>query len=293
MRWYLFAVFSLVTATVHGQVIYGCSQSDGTQVLQVHPCPGAHYPRVKTIIHADQMQPDNPASPPQGPVSSQPLKPLKQWRVTQGFQTQYFPVGEEPVIDVSLPKGMMGTRPGGTPIQTSALPRPTDGLASPLDAGSAGVSSAACLTRSELNSTMTPITLFTSLANCISAGHYEEGVFLYAMAGSVAVFDQSRVADESSHGAIVALTTGALGSLPKDKVAAFQTRLKEVFGDDTKRGIYCKNVEAVGPPSYYPTYMIQYGLGAIAGGTGGQPLVVPFDSRTEWPKAVKEYLRCP
>jgi hypothetical protein len=41
MRFYLFAILSLLTAAVHGQSVFKCKQQDGTTAYQDHPCPGA------------------------------------------------------------------------------------------------------------------------------------------------------------------------------------------------------------------------------------------------------------
>ena len=57
MRWYLFAVLSLLTAAVHGQSIYKCKQHDGTTAYQDSPCPGTPNAPPMTVAGPDSAMP--------------------------------------------------------------------------------------------------------------------------------------------------------------------------------------------------------------------------------------------
>lgn len=222
----------------------------------------------------------------------------------QSVQLPAFSANPGPNANVSLAQGAIGVRADGHPIQvsgpvavqgsTAVSPMvPINGSDSPYAAAGSVNKSAECLDKKRLTNKLDPVTLWRSSASCVSAGRYEEGIFIYGMAGAFTVFDAQRVADESAHAAGSAIAMLAFQSLPTDKEAEFKTRVKETFGNESKLSGYCKEIEKMGPPDYYPSYMIEYGLGAISAAHGGQPLVVPFDSRSAWPKAVKQYLRCP
>jgi hypothetical protein len=162
-----------------------------------------------------------------------------------------------------------------------------------LGANVANESAVLCLDKSKLSNKLSPFDLWKSIASCISSESYDQGVFMYAMAGAFGRFDTLRVADESAHQATKALPMLAFGSLPKDKVAAFKARVQQTLGNESTRKTYCVEVERLGPPDYYPSYMIQHGLGALSGANSNKPFVVPFEPKVAWPRAVKEYLRCP
>lgn len=150
-----------------------------------------------------------------------------------------------------------------------------------------------CLDKSKLSGKMSPLDLWKSIASCISSENYDQGVFMYAMAGAFGRFDALRVADQSAHQATKVLPMIVFGSLPKDKVEAFQARVQQTLGDELTRKTYCAEIESLGPPDYFPSYMIQHGLGAFTGASGDQSFVVPFEPKVVWPQAVKEYLLCP
>lgn len=160
-------------------------------------------------------------------------------------------------------------------------------------ADSTTVNATACLDRDNLSNKLSPFDLYKSIASCIASENFEPAVFMYAMAGAFGRFDTLRVADKSAHQATKVLPMLTFGSLPKDKVSAFQARVRKTFGDDSTRGQYCAEIERIGPPDYFPSYMLQHGMGAFTGANGKQPFVVPFDAKAAWPRAVKDYLQCP
>ena len=162
-----------------------------------------------------------------------------------------------------------------------------------LGAESAQDTSVACLDKSKVSNMLSPVELWKSIASCISSEKYDEGVFIYAMAGAFGAFDKLRVADKTAHQATQVLLMVTFDSLPEDKVAAFQSRVRQTFGNESTHKAYCKEIESVGPPDYFPTYMVRHGLGAFPGANKNQPLVVPFDPHVAWPQAVKQYLLCP
>ena len=325
MRWYLFTVLSLLTAVVHGQAIYECKQKDGTPAFQDHPCLGApnappmmiappnsdmtitspnrggslSQQQAKALIdqflqarqfnsamalakryglegYLSQRDIQGPPQPQR--VSSQQLEQLKQALTILQAQVRSLPAKNAPLAATATQRGFK--------INAYAS-------VSSRGAGSAQNTSVACLDKTELSNKLNPFDLWKSIASCISAERYDEGVFMYAIAGSFGAFDKLRVADESAHEAAQVLPMGTFASLPGDKVAAFKARVQQTLGDASKRGAYCKEIESIGPPDYFPTYMIEYGLGAFPGTNKTQPLVVPFDPHIAWPQAVKQYLRCP
>lgn len=152
---------------------------------------------------------------------------------------------------------------------------------------------ATCLDKGDLNNKLSPFDLYKSIAICIDSEKFEPAVFMYAMAGAFGRYDTLRVADKSAHLAAKALPMLTFGSLPKEKVNAFQTLVKKTLGNDSTRGEYCAKITRIGPPDYFPSYMLQHGLGAFTGINNNQQFVISFDPNAAWPQAVKDYLQCP
>jgi hypothetical protein len=150
-----------------------------------------------------------------------------------------------------------------------------------------------CLDKDKVDGSLTPLDLWKSIATCINAEKYDTALLLYALAGTRAKYDTLRVVDKSAHAAASALPMLALSSLPREKADAFRAHVTNSVGKDTSlRKQYCTVFETMGPPSYFPSYMINHGLGAVAKGGASQPLVVPFDEKASWSEALKAYMKC-
>ena len=150
-----------------------------------------------------------------------------------------------------------------------------------------------CLDKTRLTNKMSPMELWASIASCVSSERYDDGVFIYALAGAYGAFDHQRVADASAHQVSQLLPMLAFASMPDKKVTAFEARKSQLLEDESRRAVYCKDIARLGPPDYYPTYMVQHGLGVVNGADASRALVVPFDAKAAWAKAVAQYLECP
>jgi TPR repeat protein len=158
-----------------------------------------------------------------------------------------------------------------------------------------------CIGRDGVNGQLTPVELYMDVASCIDQEKYEEGLFLYSVAGAYGRFDILRVKDATAHGVVDFLPGMYFKQLDQTKVATFKERVKQISGNDVLKAKYCLDLESVGPPAYFPTYMISHGMAATANalgvslqGTnpGDNPLVSPFDAPNAWKQAVDEYLQC-
>jgi hypothetical protein len=152
---------------------------------------------------------------------------------------------------------------------------------------------ASCLDPGQVTGKLSPVDLWESIGACVTAGRYDDAVFLYAVAGSFARFDVLRVADDSAHRAAAELVRAGVAALPQPQAAAFRRRVQATLGDDATRARYCAEVERAGPPDYLPGYMLREGIGGFNGASDAHPFVDGFDPKSAWPRAVREYLECP
>ena len=161
--------------------------------------------------------------------------------------------------------------------------------------------SVGCIGRDKVNSQLTPVELYKDAASCIDQQKYDDGLFLFSLAGAYGRFDILRVKDATAHGVVGFLPGMFFNQLDKAKVAAFQDRVKQMNGNDALKAKYCSDLESMSPPGYFPTYMISHGMAAygnamgvaLAGANpGDNPLVSPFEAAKAWKQAVDDYSQC-
>lgn len=114
-----------------------------------------------------------------------------------------------------------------------------------------------------------------------------------ALAGTYGYYEALRVADSTAHDAQSILAQRSLSSLDNTQMEAFKQELKTTLGNPDKFPALCDEILRFGPPQYYPRYMIQHGMNAIAGGKPEDELVKDFDSDMAWKTSLDGYLHCP
>ena len=149
-----------------------------------------------------------------------------------------------------------------------------------------------CVGPEKLRNTYTPADLYKTVSTCASQDKYIEGVYLFALAGVYGRFDSFRVADKTAHQAVTVLVMQSFGSLSMQKKNEFKENLKKTLGTPEGLAKVCKKIDTLGPPNYYPRYMVQHGMGAFDSNKSGNGLVTDFDPKTAWKKSLDTYLHC-
>jgi len=149
-----------------------------------------------------------------------------------------------------------------------------------------------CIGANKVENRYTPTDLYRAVAKCAAAGRYEEGAFLFALAGAYGRFDILRVEDNTAHQAVTVARMQALAGLNHDQQAAFQESIKTALRPENLAAV-CREVVRIGPPDYYPRYMVQHGMAALRGANGGDGLLKDFDAKAAWQQALAGYLHCP
>jgi hypothetical protein len=156
---------------------------------------------------------------------------------------------------------------------------------------SQSIKSVGCVDISSLTSQNTPAEILPGVRQCIDAHDYERAARLFAVADVYGRFDTLRVPDISAHEVIPALEYAYLGQTDKDSAAKAQGTVKEISASSGQLRQLCTQVRALGPPTYYPTYMTLHGMAAVTGQGGG--LKRDFDRTSAWEYALKTVLHCP
>lgn len=149
-----------------------------------------------------------------------------------------------------------------------------------------------CITLDRATAKNNPVDLFLAARACINAGCFEAAAPLYVFAVLYGHFDMDRVADESAHQAIGAVRMEIYGDLSKTQETAFNAQLKLTVHDPKAHAAFCTVASRIGPPDYFPRYMIQHGMGAFLG-KGGDGLVKEFNPAVTWSKLMKNQMKCP
>jgi len=149
-----------------------------------------------------------------------------------------------------------------------------------------------CMDLDKVVNTETPADLYPAMSACIHESDYEKAVRLFAVAGVYARFDELRVADKTAHDARTVLIMQAMSKASDEQKNGYQKALHDVAGQPAKLAELCGKIRQLGPPNYFPSYMIQHGLGVFTGGNV-HPLVEPFDATAAWQQSLSGYLQCP
>jgi len=149
-----------------------------------------------------------------------------------------------------------------------------------------------CVPSSELNNKLTPPDLYEGMVQCIKDKQYDKGVYLFALAGTYSRYDTYRVADRSSHQAHSVLAMNARNKVDESLYNEFFETVKVTLTKPEGLKGACDQIKNIGLPDYYPTYMIQHGMGAFSADNSGDGLVSEFDSEAAWQSSLNGYLHC-
>jgi hypothetical protein len=145
-----------------------------------------------------------------------------------------------------------------------------------------------CIAASEIKNVYTPPDLFQAYSKCAVAGRYDDAMALRLFAGSYTYFDTLRVPDPSSHDAFSVLTQYyPPRSADFDKLREAGGKYKDTASPESLK--FCADLKRLGPPAYYPTYMITHGLGAYM---SNDRSIKSIDVQAAWKETVETYARC-
>lgn len=150
-----------------------------------------------------------------------------------------------------------------------------------------------CIPVTEVKTEYTPADLMVAEGKCARAGRYDDAIALLLIAGTYARFDTLRVADVSAHDALEAIQAN---NPPDEKMRAAMPPIaaKYAASGSAEMAALCQRLKQLGPPNYYPGYMVRHGMAAFFGrGTGSNTgLVSNFDAQKAWKQSLSSWLHC-
>jgi hypothetical protein len=151
--------------------------------------------------------------------------------------------------------------PNGTPVTVT---KPAHNITNYESQGNLeSTNNIGCVASEKLSRKFTPPDMYKAAAICAQQNMNKEGIFLVALAGAYGQFDALRVVDKTAHDAPNISRMTSFGSLDASKMNAFQAGMTATLSNPDTLAAICNDVIRIGPPDYFPRYMIQHGMGGL------------------------------
>ncbi|MBS1169908.1 MAG: hypothetical protein H6R01_826 [Burkholderiaceae bacterium] len=155
------------------------------------------------------------------------------------------------------------------------------------------VQNVSCIPLTQAKNTFTPPDLYKGAVDCLARDNFDASAKLFALAGIYARFDAKRVSDVTARQAGPVLIMNTFSAVPTDKKAKLGEALNLMQKNHERLRQLCTEVNAIGMPNYYPSYMIHHGMRAFKGNPHEGALVNNFDAVGVWKNLQSTYLHCP
>lgn len=150
----------------------------------------------------------------------------------------------------------------------------------------------ACIALDAIDTSLQPPDLYAASGECVAANRYPDAVRLFMIAGAEAVFDGLRVKDKTAAQARQVMILNMTNRWSPQQHSKFYDSFNAIVGDSAATAQVCRKAQQLGPPTYYPRYMILHGIQALMGGPPDNGLESSFDAHSAWAKIQRIYLRC-
>jgi hypothetical protein len=149
-----------------------------------------------------------------------------------------------------------------------------------------------CVPLSQASNRDSPPDIYRGVAACLAQDEIAAAVQLHVLGAAYGRFDALRVQDRTAHQAMLALWAPIAANSNGEQRAAWQEEVLRLRRDGPARDSLCAKLRKLGPPAYYPRYMIQHGMGAFTGDAGKPALAPGFDGAAAWSRVLTDPLLC-
>lgn len=146
-----------------------------------------------------------------------------------------------------------------------------------------------CMAVESVTAETTPVAIYRSLHGCMKAQNYKDAATLMAMANGFMKYDAMRVVDVSAH-AVTGVMALSLQRFSTEERTHLLSEIKRLTDESSQA--FCTQAERIGPPAYFPRYMIAHGLDTYDRMPGAEALAKDFDPDQAWRAVMRDYLRC-
>lgn len=149
-----------------------------------------------------------------------------------------------------------------------------------------------CVPPEKLTNKDTPLDLDFAWMKCLMNDQYDRAVAIFSLSIAYADFDTLRVADKTAHGVNSEVFGMVASGVPQAKLKKFDSVKYKTLNDPARFGAICTRIAEIGPPGYYPEYMVGHGMQMFTGMQTAQGLVPGFDAAKAWTETLKDNLHC-
>jgi ankyrin repeat protein len=153
-----------------------------------------------------------------------------------------------------------------------------------------------CVRLDEIKGSPTPMELYGALKDCLQSNRDADAVALFALAGMDSSLDAMRVTDKTAGQARQILIMDLIQGMSADVHTRFESAMKDENANPQRHAALCEHVKKIGPPRYFPAYMVNHGMGAVQSALASQaqptPLEPTFDAAGAWTTLLANYLSC-
>ena len=148
-----------------------------------------------------------------------------------------------------------------------------------------------CVSATEVAASSSAADVAAGAEDCTENGRFDEAAALLLVSSAFVDFDTRRVADESAHSARHALFASTFSNQSERDMQSLFGALDSFDPNSPEHQRICEHLRDVGPPIYFPKYMIAHGLQA-ATDPEAPPLIEPFDSARAWEDSLTGFIGC-
>lgn len=151
-----------------------------------------------------------------------------------------------------------------------------------------------CISTTDANPSHTPPDLHTGVAKCILEGDFARAARLFMLAGIYSRFDAERVADRTARGGSQVLIMRTFAGFSKEQKEEFTKAFNQLVNSRPELQAICTELVRIGPPSYFPKYLVLHGMNAFTSPSPLENALIPgFDSAATWVRLQDAYAHCP
>lgn len=151
----------------------------------------------------------------------------------------------------------------------------------------------ACIDLKDVTAEQTPPDFFTAVSSCIAQADYDRAARIFLVASVYSRFDAQRINDKSASGGGQVMIIRTFEKFTPEQRQAFGVAVDRLTKTPENFQAWCSNIKRLGPPKYFPRYLILHGMAAFTNPTPLANAMAPdFDLEANWARVLETNVRC-
>lgn len=151
-----------------------------------------------------------------------------------------------------------------------------------------------CIDLKDVTAEQTPPDFFTAVSSCFAQADYDRAASLFMLASTYSRFDAQRINDRSAAGGGQVMIMRTFDKFTPEQRQAFGMAADRLTKTPENFQAWCASIKRLGPPRYFPRYLILHGMAAFTQPTPlANAMVADFDLEANWARVLETNVRCP